>query len=162
MNRAQLLQRLQRQYRQETGHDGPLTTLEVARWTVSRGYLKLPEPKEPMSRLADEMSRAWRQEIRRDELTKRPYRVNHAVSETKDGKQMTFWGDIDHESRPFMQKSLVRRREQIVGDCTQLTFDADHFNSVHREDDPIIIPLDFTEDVEERKFESESGDGEGD
>ena len=112
-----------------------------------------------MARLSDEIARAWRQEIRRDESTNRPYRANHAVSETKDGKQTTFWGDIDKVSRPFMHKSLVRRREQIVGDCTLLTFDADHFNSVHIDEAPIQIPLDFSEDVAERKFATEDDDG---
>lgn len=152
MNRVQLLQRLQRQYRDETGHDGPITTGEVANWAVSKGYLKLPEPKDPMARLADDFSKAWRQEIRHDKRTKKPYRANHAVTEVKEGKQTAFWGDIDHEGREFMQKSMVQRREHIVGECVQLTFDLDHFNIEHSDEEPIVIPLDFTDDVNERKY----------
>ena len=50
-----------------------------------------------------------------------------------------------------MQKSMVMRREQIVGDALQLSFDADHWNSIHPEEEPILMPLDFTDDVEWRK-----------
>jgi hypothetical protein len=32
-----------------------------------------------------------------------------------------------------------------------LTLDADHWNSIHSTEEPIQIPLDFTEDVNERK-----------
>ena len=50
-----------------------------------------------------------------------------------------------------MQKSMVMRREQIVGDALQLSFDADHWNSIHPEEEQILMPLDFTDDVEWRK-----------
>ena len=38
----------------------------------------------------------------------------------------------------------------MVGDGLQLTLDAMHWNSINPKEDPIVIPLDFTEDVEER------------
>ncbi len=50
-----------------------------------------------------------------------------------------------------MQKSMVMRREQIVGDALQLSFDADHWNSIHPEEEQVLMPLDFTDDVEWRK-----------
>ena len=43
------------------------------------------------------------------------------------------------------------RREQMVGDGYQLTLDADHWNGRNPKEDPITIPLDFTEDVQWRK-----------
>lgn len=62
------------------------------------------------------------------------------------------WIDIDEAPRGPMQRSLVMRREQIVGDALQLSFDADHWNSIHTDEEPIILPLDFTDDVDERKI----------
>ena len=46
---------------------------------------------------------------------------------------------------------VVQRREQMVGDGLQLSLDVDHWNSINPEDEPIVVPLDFTEDVEWRK-----------
>ncbi|GHG79760.1 hypothetical protein [Comamonas sp. JC664] len=158
MKRAELHQKLRRQYLQETGKSGPVTTTEVAKYAVDKGWLKLPEPTNPLTRLSDDLAKSWREEVRHDESTGRPYRANHAVVETHGGKQRTLWGDIDEAPRPFMQKAFIQRREQIVGDCYQLTNDADHYNSTHPTEEPIQIPLDFTEDVEERKFADESGE----
>ncbi len=50
-----------------------------------------------------------------------------------------------------MHKSLQLRREQMVGDGLQLTFDADHWNNIHPGEEPIVMELDFTLDVEWRK-----------
>jgi hypothetical protein len=38
----------------------------------------------------------------------------------------------------------------VVGDLLQLTFDCEHFNNGHPREEPISIPLDFTDDVAER------------
>ena len=57
-----------------------------------------------------------------------------------------------------MQKSLINRREQMVGDGLQLTLDKDHWNSIHKDEEPIVIPLDFSEDVEWRKNSSSDDD----
>lgn len=152
MKKAVLQQRLRRQYQEETGTTGLVTTKEVAQWAVLRGYVKKPEPVDPIDRLADEFARSWRQEMRHDKDTGQPYRANHAVTETASGKTLTLWGDIDDAPRVFVHKSFIQRREQIVGDCLQLTLDKDHFNAAHSSDEPIVIPLDFTEDVDERKL----------
>jgi hypothetical protein len=50
-----------------------------------------------------------------------------------------------------MLKSLVQRREQMVGDGLQLSFDADHWNRIHSDDQPINLSLDLTPDVIWRK-----------
>ena len=39
----------------------------------------------------------------------------------------------------------------MVDDGLQLTFDADHWNNAHPNEEPIAIPLDFTDDIEWRK-----------
>lgn len=43
----------------------------------------------------------------------------------------------------------------MVSDGLQLSFDADHWNSIHSGEKPIKIALDFTEDVNERKAATE-------
>src|SRR5690349_4991687 len=147
MKKAELMQRLRRQYLEETGKTGPVSTTEVAAYAVKKGWLELPVPTDPLARLADEFAKSWREEIRHDNTTGRPYRANHAVTQTVGGKQQTLWGDIDVAPRPFMQKAFVQRREQIVGDCYSLECDRQHYNSAHSDQEPIQIPLDFTEDV---------------
>lgn len=125
---------------------------DVAVWAVRELGMKLPPPVDPMTRLAKEFSKAAREEVRRDEVTGRPYRANHAATVPgKNGSQMTLWGDIDKAKREFIHTSLTQRREQMVGDGFQLTLDADHWNSRHQDEKPIHIELDFTHDVEWRK-----------
>ena len=65
--------------------------------------------------------------------------------------QLHLWIDIDEAPRGPMLKSLINRREQMIGDGLQLTLDADHWNSINESEAPIQIPMDFTLDVEWRK-----------
>lgn len=46
-----------------------------------------------------------------------------------------------------MDKSLKVRREQMVGDALQLTLDANHWNSVNPDQEPLQVELDFADDV---------------
>lgn len=39
----------------------------------------------------------------------------------------------------------------MVGDGLQLSLDADHWNRLHEDEEPIVLPMDFTDDVEWRK-----------
>jgi hypothetical protein len=65
---------------------------------------------------------------------------------------MHLWLDIDdYAPRPKMIKSLVNRREQMVGDGLQLTLDQDHWNSIHPDEEPINLPMDLTDDIGWRK-----------
>lgn len=148
--KAEMRQRILREYKAAHG-PGPVTAQAVAEWAVKHGLEKLPDPVDPLTRLAEDYSKAFREEHRRDPTTGRTYRANHAVTVSSGGKQYTIWGDIDEQPRPFMQKAFTQRREQIVGDCLQLTLDCDHFNSTHPDEEPIQIPLDFSDDVAERK-----------
>lgn len=144
----QELQALARLYREQTGQDA-VDTHDLARFAVSKGW-PLPTPKSALDRLAEQISSALREEMRRDEVTGRPYRANLAVTIYKAGEQMTLWADIDTAKRPFAQKAFVQRREQMVGDAVQLTFDVMHWNRVNEDDAPIEMPMDFTDDVQWR------------
>jgi hypothetical protein len=136
-------------YKEEHGNLA-VTAPAVVDWAVRKGWVELPRPIDPRNRLADEFARAWREEMRYDAATGRPYRANHAVATTQQGRQQTLWDDIDAAPRAFMQRAFTQRREQVVGDLVQLTFDCEHFNRTHPREEPIVIPLDFTEDVAER------------
>lgn len=83
-------------------------------------------------------------------ITGLPYRALHSYKQSTGGRQQQLWLDIDYAPRPKIHKSLIMRREQMVGDGYQLTLDAMHWNNAHPIEEPIQIPLDFTEDVEER------------
>lgn len=150
-------QLLIRQYRMETGKQA-WDMREVAEWGLDKGLLRKPDPVDPVDRIARRLAKSARQEVRYDEKTGRPYRANHAMVVQAGGSQMSLWIDIDDAPRPHVQKSLIQRREQMVHDGVQLTLDADHWNGMHPEEEPIQIPLDFTEDVEERKAAMEIED----
>ena len=147
------MQKFIRYYRQ-TNKVAACDMHDVAKLADKMGW-KLPKPISPLDMLAKEFSKAAREETRVDSKTGRPYRVNHAFV---DDKQLTLWVDIDEAPRKFMVKSAVMRREQVVGDLVQLTFDLDHWNRVNPSEEPIEMPLDFNDDVEWRK---NGGDAQG-
>lgn len=138
-----------RYYKRITGKS-EVDMKEVAAYAISKGW-KVPEPISLVDRLAKEFTQAAREEIRHDEKTGKPYRANHAIPIHNGPVQQHLWIDIDEAPRKPMLKSLIMRREQMVGDGLQLTLDADHWNNIHPEEEPIEIPLDFTDDVEWRK-----------
>jgi hypothetical protein len=144
--KAQEIQKIIRHYKEVTGKK-EVDMHEVTAWAVAKGW-PLPTPISPIDRLTKEFSKAAREEVRKDPTTGRPYRANHAFS--PDGNR-TLWIDIDEAPRGPMWKSAVTRREQMVGDALQLSLDLDHWNSIHPDDEPIVLPLDLTDDVEWRK-----------
>jgi hypothetical protein len=144
----QEMQRLIRLYKDETGKK-EVNMHDVAQFAVDKGW-PLPRPIAALDRLAKEFSQAAREEVRHDRKTGKPYRANHAVTEGYGTRQMTLWVDIDEAPRKPMLKSLVQRREQMVGDGLQLTLDALHWNNINPTEEPINLPLDLTDDVEWR------------
>lgn len=147
--KRQDMQRFIRYYKEQTGNK-EVNMHKVAEFAAQMGW-KLPTPPSPINLLAKAFTQAAREETRKDQKTGRPYRANHAFTHTQGQEQMTLWVDIDEATRPQMWKSCVNRREQMVGDGLQLTLDADHWNCIHPEEEPILMPLDFTDDVEWRK-----------
>jgi hypothetical protein len=149
MTKKQEMQRLYHHYREITGRC-EVTMHDVAKFALSKGW-PMPAPVDPIDRLAKEFAEAAREEIRHDKSTGKPYRANHAFAANRTGRQLTFWIDIDQAPRKSMLKSAVQRREQVVGDVLQLSLDLDHWNSVNPSEEAIVLPLDFTDDVEWRK-----------
>ncbi len=50
------------------------------------------------------------------------------------------------------------RREQMVSDGLQLTYDADHWNANNPDQKPIQLEMDFTLDIEWRKNSEDDED----
>jgi hypothetical protein len=142
-------QRIIQRYRDETGTTA-LDMHVVAEFALQLGC-RAPRPVSPVDLLARELSRAAREQTRRDKITKRSYRVYHAFPAYRDGAQVRLWVDIDEAQRGPMAASLSLRRQQMVDDGYHLALDADHWNSIHPEEDPIRLVFDFSDDVEERK-----------
>lgn len=139
-----------RLYKDQMG-EKEIDTHKVAAWMILNG-VKAPTPKTPTELLASELSVALREEMRYDKTTGRPYRANHAVPRSQGNLFGYGWIDIDENPpRKSMHMSLMKRREQMVGDGLQLSLDADHWNSENSAEEPIEIPLDFEFDVQLRK-----------
>jgi hypothetical protein len=145
-------QRLIRAYRDETG-ETEIDMRKVAEFAVGKGW-PLPPPLDPMDNLAKQFADAARLEIRIDPATGNPYRANHAFpTRAATGQMMFSWVDMDDpNTKPTsMRASLVMRREQMVDDGLQLTFDMEHWNSIRPESERIELPMDLTFDIELRR-----------
>ena len=147
MGKTKEMQLIIKQYKDVTG-ETQVDMHKVAKFAADMGW-PLSQPVDPLDRLAQSFTRAARQEINKDKATNRAYRVNHAIPDPTG--QYSLWIDIDEAPRKHMHKSLVNRREQMVGDGLQLTLDADHWNRINPNKAPIQLPMDFTQDVEWRK-----------
>lgn len=120
---------------------------EVAEWAIKNYGVIPPKPKTPTALLAELFSAAAREESGKDTVTGRPYRVNLAVTTWVGGEQMTLWHTLDDAPRPVADKGLKQRREQVVGDVVSMADDADHWNRLHPNEEPIQLPLDYEMDL---------------
>jgi len=148
MTKASEMQSIIKRYREETDKDS-VDMHDVAKYAAAMGW-PLPKPKTALERLAEQFSSAAREEIRRDEVTGKPYRANLAVTTWQGASQLTLWTDIDVAPRSVAHRSFQQRREQMIGDAVQLTFDVMHWNRINEVEDPIEMPLDLTDDVQWR------------
>lgn len=149
MSKNQEMQRMIRRYKDETGKREVDMRL-LAEWAVAKGWPE-PKPISPLDRLAKEFASAAREETRTDKETGNDYRVNHMYIVSRGDEQLHLWVDIDEAPRGPMHASLTMRREQVVGDITQLSFDAEHWNRVNPTEEPIVIQTDFGLDVQIRR-----------
>lgn len=120
---------------------------EVAAEAQRMGW-KLPQPKTALDLLAAQFSDSQREEVRKDEVSGRPYRANLAVSTWHGTTQTVLWTDIDVAPRHIAHKSLTQYRDQMVGEAVQMTLTADHWNRMNPNDERINMELDFGPDVE--------------
>jgi hypothetical protein len=145
-NYNEQLQRIWHAFEEEKGQI-PSTAREAVAWGVAKGMIDPPEI-DPLEHLAGDMAKALREEYSTDRYGRR-YRINHAVRVTKGSVQITFWAIMDFAPRPHMERAFAQRRRQIVGDCFHLKTDVDVYNDKHRDQEPIQVVLNFTDDVME-------------
>lgn len=149
MSKRREMQIIIRRFKEETGCE-EIDMQDVAAYAAKLGW-KLPQPKSPLEMLAKQFTDAARDEIEHDPKTGRPFRVYHAVPVGNRNQGNFFhWIDIREAPRRRMHKSLVNRREQMVGDGLQLTLDAMYWNSINPNEEPILLPMDLTPDIEWR------------
>jgi hypothetical protein len=142
----QQMQEIFRKYEAEVSN-APSDLRTVGAWAMKEGLWQ-PRPVDMQAQFAREMADALREEFRTDNKGRR-YRAKLAVTISKDGKQLSLWGDVDTTPRSHVEKSIQQRRRGIVNDCFQLRMDVDHYNDEHPKEPQIQLILDFKDDVEE-------------
>ena len=143
----EMLQRIRRQYRQETDkHE--LDHHEVATYAVKRFGWKLPKPKDPLDMLARDLSEAARLEERVDKRTGAPYRANLSYSIGVGSQQLTLWVDTDEATRHQVVLASRKGRDQLVGEAYRWTMTLEHWEREHTDEEPVQFELDLTPDIE--------------
>ena len=147
--KAQELQRWIREYRRVTGLK-EVDHHELARWLKAKGW-PMPKPRNDIDLLAKQISDAARQDTRLESTTGLEYRAYHSFTARSIHGQRTLWVDIDEATRQQMLKSTMNKREQMVGEAWRMTVDVEHWNRSNPAQEPIEVPLDFSDDVEWRR-----------
>lgn len=150
MSYNEKLQAYWQQYK-EAGHEGPASAKDIAAWVVDQGIWK-PRAADIVKVLAEDLSRAFREEYRTDARGRR-YRAKHPMRVTKDGAQLFLWDDMATASRDHMERAFAWRRQQVVGDCHQLKIDVDVYNDQNPAAERVQLILDFTNDVAELEMD---------
>jgi len=60
---------------------------------------------------------------------------------------MTLWVDVDEAPRNRVVRGLHYYREQMVGEAAIAKNTADHWNSIHPNEEPVTVELDLAPDV---------------
>lgn len=143
------LQKMIELYKIKTGKQ-EMDPADIADFALRNG-VTLPEPIDRKKLLIKQISDAAREVVRTDYKTGRPYRAYHSVP-VQQGQQMSFyWVDIEDATRQQMVRSSNRRREHVVGELTQHTFDLEYWAAINPNEEEILLEKDFTLDVEIRK-----------
>ena len=146
------LQNYADEYLAETGkmaattRDFAVWAIRTGRWTPPQGLL--------LKKCQEDFAKALREQYIKDEQG-RPVRVKHVARFVESGQQRYLWADIRDAPRKHIESSFRLRRQQIVGDCRQLSRDTEYWNKKHAQEEPIQLWFDFTDDVEEGEFSTE-------
>jgi len=146
MSYMRQMQILADEFYRETGQVSA-TKNEMAQWAISTGRWNRQE-EAALKQCADDFAEAMREEYETDPKGRRVH-SKYAATLVRGGKKVTLWGDRKNVGREFAEVSMKQKRNQIVGDCYQLKIDADSYNEYHNTGEQIVIPFDFTPDMEE-------------
>lgn len=156
MSKRQERQRFIRYYKDETG-EREIDMHKVAEFAKKKGW-KMPTPPSDIDLLAKQFTEAASAETEYSKKTGRPYRVYHAVPAGVGQPNLFVYVAIQDATRNQMLKSCVNRREQMVSDGLQLSFDMEHWNSLNEKEKPIDLPMDLAMDIEIRKAAADEPD----
>lgn len=144
---AEQLREIVDDYR-ESGEPWPTTARDIAVWGYNNDLLA-PKTGGIIKQIAQDISRAMREEYYTDPQG-RTVRTKHAASLLVGGRQKMLWDDIRTANPEHMEKSLKLRRQQIVGDCSQLKRDQDSYNDNNAHGAQIQLSFNFEKDIAER------------
>ncbi|MCZ0963909.1 hypothetical protein [Paracoccus benzoatiresistens] len=149
MNYSEQLRSVWKRYREEVSYD-PVDLKTVASWAIAQG-LWHPRPVDLSTSLANDLAQALREEKRVD-AKGREYRANIPVRRrASDGMSLFEWADIDDAPRMHVEKSVQQERRSIASDCYALAMKVEHYNDLHPREEPLLLVLDFTDDVNEMR-----------
>ena len=151
MTKADYLQKVVERYIDEK-NPWPASMKVVAKWAIARN-LWSPPPQLTETRCAEELSDALRDEYAYDPQG-RKIRTKHAAIDPAHPEQGVLWADIRTAPELHMQRSFDMRRNQIIGDCTQLKLDVDSYNENRTPVNPIQMSFDFTDELKYPKYEA--------
>jgi len=135
-----------KEYR-HSGKPWPVTAREVAVWAYNNGEV-VPQPGSVIKQIAKDFADAMRKDYYTDPQG-RNVRTMHAARKHVDGKQKMLWDDIRTAEPAHIERALQLRRQQIVGDCSQLKKDQDSFNDNNSYGAKIQLNFNFEKDLEE-------------
>ena len=113
-------------------------------------------PRDVVRLCKEDLAESLRQHKRVD-AQGRKYRAKRSVRTNIGGVQLNLWADADTAPRSFMEKSFAQGRKSVVNDMYQLKIDHDHYNDTHREEEPIQLVLDLTDDMAEMEAATRAG-----
>jgi hypothetical protein len=147
MSYIKQMQRLADEFYEVTGKT-TASTKEMAKWAISTGKWQRHEDA-ALRQCAQDFADALREDYDTNPKTGRRYRTKHVAPVKRGSKSEMLWADMKRAAREFMESAFRLRRNQIVGDCYQLKQDVDTYNDRYNKGEQILLPLDFTPDVEE-------------
>lgn len=148
----EVLQQYADEYFADTGK-ATATTREIAVWAIQTGRWEAP-PDLLLKQCREDFSKALREQYIKDDQG-RPVRAKHVARVKRGDRQLHLWADIRSAPRKHIEDSFQLRREQIVGECRQLSRAKEYWNGAHPDQKPIQLVFDFRDDVEEGEFSGE-------
>jgi hypothetical protein len=142
--------RIWEQYQQKVSLD-PTDLRDVGAWARSKG-LWSPRPIDVDTSFARDMADVLRKQVRTDRDGRKYRAFIPAKAKSKDGLPLFKWADIDVAPRSHVEKGIQGERRQIANDCFALAMKVDHYNATHPGEEPLQIPFNFEEDIDEMKI----------
>ena len=138
-------------YHQEVSPDPTTDLRDIGSWARSKG-LWAARPIDVDTSFARDMADVLRKQVRTDKDGRKYRAFIPASGKGGDGLPLFKWADIDVAPRSHVEKGIQGERRQIANDCFALAMKVDHYNATHSDEEPLQVPFNFEEDIEEMKI----------